>query len=659
MKKKRAVVFAYNNIGCAGIRALLATDFEIAAVFTHKDNPQENIWFDSVSELCAERGLAVFAPGNVNTPEWIGKISALKPDIIFSFDYRNILGKAVLDIAPMGALNLHGSLLPAYRGRDPINRAVASGEKETGVTLHYMTEKPDAGDVVASRVFAIDDNDTAMEVAVHAKEAASQLLREILPELLRGTAGRVKQDLTRGSCYRGLKPADRLIDWKRSAGEIRNLVRAVTKPWPGAFTYLAGDKYLIWSAAVTDCPSGAAPGQIISLSPLVVACGRGALKLETAQKQNDILYSGSALAKAQGFFCGQRFDGEYAAGADKKRILIIGANGFIGNALCERLLALKKYEIFALDICADQYGKCIGDDNFHYRLGDMSKEREWTERIISQVDIVIPLAAIATPIEYTRNPLRIFELDFEENLHIVRTCYKYGKRLIFPSTSEVYGMCADDAFDEENSPLVLGPVAKERWIYSCSKQMLDRVIWAYGKKGLRFTLIRPFNWIGPKLDSLKGAKTRNARAITQMLMHLCEGTPIKLVEGGAQKRCFTALEDGIDCLVRIIENKQDLCNGRIINIGNPNNEYSIKELAEITINAFKKNSLNKHFPPVQPLQIISGDSFYGNGYQDVERRRPNIDNAKKYCGWEPKIGMNEAVQRTVDYFMQQAVRLGL
>lgn len=353
------------------------------------------------------------------------------------------------------------------------------------------------------------------------------------------------------------------------------------------------------------------------------------------------------------------FGSSYIDNEKKKRVFITGANGFIGNALCKRLLSLKNYEVYALDIHSDNYDECLSDENFHYRLGDMAKEREWTEQIISQVDIVIPLAAIATPVEYTRNPLRIFELDFEENLHIVRICHKYGKRLIFPSTSEVYGMCEDEEFDEESSNLIVGPIAKERWIYSCSKQMLDRVIWAYGKKGLQFTLIRPFNWIGPRLDSLKGAKTSNARAITQMLMHLCEGTSIKLVEGGEQKRCFTALEDGINCLVRIIEDKQKLCNGKIINIGNPSNEYSIKQLAELTISAFKNNPLHNNFPPVQTLQIVSSDSFYGQGYQDVSRRRPNISNAKKYCGWEPEIGMEEAVQKTVDYFMQQAVKFGL
>lgn len=143
--------------------------------------------------------------------------------------------------------------------------------------------------------------------------------------------------------------------------------------------------------------------------------------------------------------------------------------------------------------------------------------------------------AIATPIEYTRNPLRVFELDFEENLKIVRYCVKYNKRIIFPSTSEVYGMCDDKEFDEDNSRLIVGPINKQRWIYSVSKQLLDRVIWAYGaKEGLKFTLFRPFNWMGPRLDNLNSARIGSSRAITQLILNLVEGSPIKLVDGGEQ-----------------------------------------------------------------------------------------------------------------------------
>lgn len=148
---------------------------------------------------------------------------------------------------------------------------------------------------------------------------------------------------------------------------------------------------------------------------------------------------------------------------------------------------------------------------------------------------MLPLVAIATPIEYTRNPLRVFELDFEENLRIIRYCVKYRKRIIFPSTSEVYGMCSDKYFDEDHSNLIVGPVNKPRWIYSVSKQLLDRVIWAYGEKeGLQFTLFRPFNWMGPRLDNLNAARIGSSRAITQLILNLVEGSPIKLIDGGKQ-----------------------------------------------------------------------------------------------------------------------------
>src|SRR5262249_18616895 len=158
----------------------------------------------------------------------------------------------------------------------------------------------------------------------------------------------------------------------------------------------------------------------------------------------------------------------------------------------------------------------------------------------------------------------------------------YRKRVVFPSTSEVYGMCNEDVFDEDKSKLVLGPINKQRWIYSCCKQLLDRVIWAYGaQEGLRFTLFRPFNWIGPRLDSLDAARIGSSRAITQLILNLTEGTPIQLIDGGEQKRCFTDVTDGIECLYRIIENKDGACDGKIINIGNPAGELSIRELAKM------------------------------------------------------------------------------
>jgi UDP-4-amino-4-deoxy-L-arabinose formyltransferase/UDP-glucuronic acid dehydrogenase (UDP-4-keto-hexauronic acid decarboxylating) len=301
--------------------------------------------------------------------------------------------------------------------------------------------------------------------------------------------------------------------------------------------------------------------------------------------------------------------------------------------------------------------RLLGQPGFHFTEGDISIHREWIEYHISKSDIVIPLVAIATPIEYTRNPLRVFELDFEENLRIVRYCVKYNKRLLFPSTSEVYGMCEEECFDEDDSKLVLGPIRMQRWIYSCCKQLMDRVIWAYGQeKGLRFTLFRPFNWIGPRLDTLTSARIGSSRAITQLILNLVEGSPIQLVDGGNQKRCFTDVSDGIECLYRIIENRKGLCDGQIINIGNPDNEYSIRGLAEMLVAKFEGHPLRRNFPAFAGYCQVESGTYYGAGYQDMQSRRPRIRNARRLLNWVPKVGLGQSVAETLDFFLQEAMR---
>jgi UDP-4-amino-4-deoxy-L-arabinose formyltransferase/UDP-glucuronic acid dehydrogenase (UDP-4-keto-hexauronic acid decarboxylating) len=270
--------------------------------------------------------------------------------------------------------------------------------------------------------------------------------------------------------------------------------------------------------------------------------------------------------------------------------------------------------------------------------------------------MVLPLVAIATPIEYVRNPLRVFELDFEENLRVVRYCVKYGKRVVFPSTSEVYGMCDEEEFDEDQSKLVLGPIRIQRWIYSCSKQLLDRVIWAYGSHGeLKFTLFRPFNWIGPRLDSLTSARIGSSRAITQLILNLVEGSPILLIDGGRQKRCFTDICDGIEGLFRVIENDGGKCDGQIINLGNPKNEASIRELAEMLVSMFDKHPLRHRFPSFAGFREIESAAYYGTGYQDVQHRRPSIRNARRLLHWEPKVDLEMSVSTTLDFFLREAV----
>src|SRR5882762_4039238 len=238
----KAIVLGYHNIGCRGIEALLKHGFEILAVFTHPDDPRENTWFESVAELAARRGLLVFAPEDINHPLWVKKIAALRPEILFSFYYRNLIKPEILKVPPAGCLNLHGSLLPAYRGRCPVNWVLIKGEKETGVTLHHMTAKPDDGDIIAQKKIPIGEEDTAWTLHQKAAGTSAQMLDEILPQIRNGTARRTPQDSSKASYYGGRKPADGAIHWEQSAQQVRNLVRAVTRPYPGAFSFVGGRK---------------------------------------------------------------------------------------------------------------------------------------------------------------------------------------------------------------------------------------------------------------------------------------------------------------------------------------------------------------------------------------------------------------------------------
>ena len=665
----KAVVLAYHNVGCAALQALLRHHIEVAAVFTHRDDENENIWFDSVAQLAAAHNIPVYAPDDINHPIWIKRIQEMQPDILFSFYYRNLIRQPLLDIPPRGCLNLHGSLLPKYRGRVPVNWALVHGESETGVTLHYMTPRPDDGDIVAQKRVPISDADTARTLFDKIVEASSELLDETLPQLIAGTASRTPQNHAEATYFGGRKAKDGAIDWRQSARQIRNLVRAVAQPYPGAFSEHNDQKLVIWQATVEtenptknqDAAPGIAPGTVLSVSPLKIACGDGALRVDYAQAPGGVYTTGAQAAEEMRLVPGARLGARENAQIKKKTsVLILGVNGFIGNALGERLLADGNYEVHGMDLHSDKIERLLNRPHFHFEEGDISIQREWIEYHVRKCDVVLPLVAIATPIEYVRNPLRVFNLDFEENLRVVRYCAKYKKRVIFPSTSEVYGMCEEDEFDEDNSNLVLGPIRMQRWIYSCSKQLLDRVIWAYGQQeGLKFTLFRPFNWIGPRLDSLQSARIGSSRAITQLILNLVEGSPIRLVDGGAQKRCFTATDDAIECLFRIIENKGNICDGQIFNIGNPHNEASIKQLAQMVVDEFEAHPLRAHFPPFAGFEDVESGAYYGSGgYQDVEHRRPAIAKARKLLGWNPTIGMKQSVALTVDFFLREAVESG-
>jgi UDP-4-amino-4-deoxy-L-arabinose formyltransferase / UDP-glucuronic acid dehydrogenase (UDP-4-keto-hexauronic acid decarboxylating) len=657
----RAVVLAYHEVGCEGLKALLRHGFEVAAVITHRDDPNENIWFGSVAELAARNDIPVYAPEDINHPLWIERIRDLAPDVIFSFYYRRLVCQEILDLPPAGSMNLHGSSLPKYRGRCPVNWVLVNGERETGVTLHHMTKKPDAGDIVAQASVPIDDDDTAQTLFGKLVAASVGLLDETLPLILDGSAKRTPQDHAAATYFGGRRPKDGAIDWNRPAREVRNLIRAVAAPYPGAFTYAGNRKCILWRATEVEAAGETIPGRVRSIDPFVIECGEGALSVAGGELDEGLWMSGPQLARELGVAPRSRLGPAAASGAGKRKesVLILGANGFIGSALSERILEDGRYEVHGLDLRSNYISHLTGREGFTFTEGDISIHREWIEYHVRKCDIVLPLVAIATPIEYTRNPLRVFELDFEENLRVIRYCVQYGKRLIFPSTSEVYGMCQDEEFDEDDSTLIQGPIRMQRWIYSCSKQLLDRVIWAYGEKeGLRFTLFRPFNWMGPRLDTLDSARIGSSRVITQFILNLVEGTPILLVDGGEQRRCFTDVTDGVECLYRIIENEGERCNSQIVNIGNPENEASIRELAEMLVALFEEHPLRSRFPPFVGMREVESGTYYGKGYQDVQHRRPSIRNAKRLVNWEPHVPQEESVEKTLDYFLRQAVESG-
>lgn len=233
--KPSAVVFAYHNIGVTGIECLLQAGVDIKLVVTHQDDPEENIWFGSVAELANRHRIPVITPDNPNQAEVIKHIADLHPQCFFSFYYRHMLSSELLAIPPQGAYNLHGSLLPKYRGRAPVNWAVLHGESTTGVSLHQMVEKPDAGSLIDQEAVAILPNDTAHDVFLKLTPAAKTLLDRCLPLLLAGKIEPQPLDLAQGNYFGGRKPEHGRIDWRQSAWNIHNLVRAVAPPYPGAF----------------------------------------------------------------------------------------------------------------------------------------------------------------------------------------------------------------------------------------------------------------------------------------------------------------------------------------------------------------------------------------------------------------------------------------
>jgi len=306
----RAVVFGYHGIGRLGLEALLRHGYEIAGVVSHPDAAGEEIWWPSVAELATERGLELLLRDDAKEPGLDAAVARWAPDILFSFYFRHMLPQAILDAAPRGGFNLHGSLLPAYRGRSPVNWVLVNGEPATGVTLHRMTRKPDDGAIVDQQEVAIDELDTAYTLFGKLEGAARELLDRALPALRDGRATERAQDPALASYYGGRKPADGRIDWSWSAARIYDLVRAVTHPYPGAFTRLAGRTLFVWWARGAGEAGGEPAGTILARDTdgLVVATGDGALRLVTVQRPGEPELPAAVLAHAERIAPGHRFD---------------------------------------------------------------------------------------------------------------------------------------------------------------------------------------------------------------------------------------------------------------------------------------------------------------------------------------------------------------
>lgn len=282
MPKPRILFFGYSEVGYECLSLLLERGDDVVALITHEDNPSEKIWFKTPAVAAREKGIPVFTPENVNTPEWREKIAALAPDLILSVYYRHMIGTRILAMPRLGAFNMHGSLLPRYRGRAPINWAVLHGESRLGMTLHRMVAAPDAGAIVDQDGVEIGPRDTAEQAFRKVLPCARRVLARQIDALLAGTARETPQDDAQATYFGGRKPEDGRIDWRQTSQQIFNLIRAVTDPYPGAFTDTGGARLMVWwaePATPATAQRRGRPGEILSTAPLVVATGDGALEL--------------------------------------------------------------------------------------------------------------------------------------------------------------------------------------------------------------------------------------------------------------------------------------------------------------------------------------------------------------------------------------------
>ena len=349
-------------------------------------------------------------------------------------------------------------------------------------------------------------------------------------------------------------------------------------------------------------------------------------------------------------------------------ILCLGAGGFIGSHLTHRLLA-EGHAVTAVDLYTDKVAEFLEHRRLAFIQQDI-RDRNWDlDGLVRDANLVIDLIAYANPGLYIRIPLEVFHLNFTENLRIAEACVHHRKRLIQFSTCEVYGRTAASlqhagvadpedpvhaTFSEDSSEFILGPVSKHRWIYACAKQLLERVLHAYGlEQGFSYTIIRPFNFLGPKIDFLVSEKEGIPRVFSFFMDALLQGTEMKLVDGGRQRRCYTYIDDAVECTYRIVENPGGVCDRQIFNIGSPHNEVSIRQMAEMMREIYAEK-FHSNGAPLPEIVSVSGESFYGKGYDDSDRRIPDITKARTLLGWEPRWGMRDILESTMRYYVRCA-----
>lgn len=346
------------------------------------------------------------------------------------------------------------------------------------------------------------------------------------------------------------------------------------------------------------------------------------------------------------------------------KILNLGAGGFIGAHLTGRLLA-EGHEVVGMDTHVDKIEPLLVEKGFTFLERDITDAGVDLDRLVADADLVLDLIAYANPGTYVRQPLDVFRLNFTENLRIAEACVRHRKRLIQYSSCEVYGKTPvavldgklpdpDNpryaTFSEDTSDFILGPVEKHRWIYASAKQLLERVLHAYGlERKLNYTIIRPFNFIGPKIDYLPSEAGGCPRVFSHFMEALLNGTPMPLVEGGKHRRCYTYIDDAVDCAARIVENAGGVCDRQIFNIGNPANEVSIRQLAGMMRDIYRDEFLEDG-GALSEIQDVSAKEFYGAGYEDSDRRIPDISKARSLLGWEPRYDLQETLRRTMAYY---------